>query len=908
MFIRLVVISLFVLPFGLSAQLEKISEVEGISQYRLDNGLEVLLFPDNSAQTVTVNITYKVGSRHEGYGEKGMAHLLEHMVFKGTPNHPDIPKELSSHGTRPNGTTWFDRTNYFETMSATDENLEWALDLEADRMVNSFISEEDLKSEFSVVRNEFEMGENSPVRVLLNQVIDAAYLWHNYGKSTIGNRSDIERVAIENLQAFYRKYYRPDNAVITITGKFDEAKTLQLVQQKFGPIAKPEIPIRDSYTVEPAQDGERFVNVSRVGDLQTVSALYHIPSGPDPDRAAMAILEKVLADTPSGRLYKALVETQKASSLWSFSPFTKEPGFVYINVSVPSDKDAEEVQQILRNVLDDVRNNPVTEEELERSRSILLKQMDEAFRKSDVLATYISEFIGAGDFRLGFIHRDRIESVSLEEVNAAASKYLIPTNRTVGRFIPTKNPERIEISHVTNLDSLVLPYVGKENKGKGEVFDVAYENIQQRLSSGELKNGIAYGVIEKDNRGQTVRLNFSLRNGDVNSLTNKGMIPSLTASMLNKGTASKSRQAIEDELSRLKTTINIYSHNGNVYVTLESTAENLLPALELMSDMLLHPGFAPEELEKLKTERLASLEANKTEPQFLAQLRLQQLNNSFSKGHPLYVMSIEEQEAAIRDVTVEEVKAFYREFYGLGKATLVSIGNLEEDQVLSFMQEHFSGFKSKLPYSEVFNPFKAVNKANEKIITPDKKNAFTLGTLSLNVSEAHPDYAALQIATTILGGGFLNSRLAERLRQKDGVSYGAGAFFRPDLHEDNAHSQVMLYAIYNPLNYEKVQLGFKEELDRFIREGVTEEELGNAVNGWIQEQTVSRAKDGELSGTLQNNLYFGRTMDFQQQIEARVESLTTAEIHAAIKKYIPALDQWSVVNAGDFNTTATVSE
>jgi zinc protease len=176
------------------------------------------------------------------------------------------------------------------------------------------------------------------------------------------------------------------------------------------------------------------------------------------------------------------------------------------------------------------------------------------------------------------------------------------------------------------------------------------------------------------------------------------------------------------------------------------------------------------------------------------------------------------------------------------------------------------------------------------------------------VSEAHPDYAALQIATTILGGGFLNSRLAERLRQKDGVSYGAGAFFRPDLHEDNSHSQVMLYAIYNPLNYEKVQLGFKEELDRFIREGVTEEELGNAVNGWIQEQTVSRAKDGELSGTLQNNLYFGRTMDFQQQIEARVESLTTAGIHAAIKKYIPAFDQWSVVNAGDFNATATVSE
>ena len=144
------------------SQVIQTASVEGITEYKLKNGLKVLLFPDNSSQTITVNITYKVGSRHEGYGEKGMAHLLEHLVFKGTPNHPDIPKELSSHGARPNGTTWYDRTNYFETFNATDENLEWALDLEADRMVNSYIAKEDLESEFSVVRNEFESGENSP--------------------------------------------------------------------------------------------------------------------------------------------------------------------------------------------------------------------------------------------------------------------------------------------------------------------------------------------------------------------------------------------------------------------------------------------------------------------------------------------------------------------------------------------------------------------------------------------------------------------------------------------------------------------------------------------------------------------------------------------------------------------------
>jgi len=215
------------------------ASVEGITEYTLDNGLRVLLFPDPSKPTATINITYLVGSRHEGYGETGMAHLLEHMVFKGSPKHPNIPQELTEHGSRPNGTTWYDRTNYFETVPATDENITWALDLEADRMVNSFIAKKDLETEFSVVRNEFEMGENSPFNVLLERVMSTAFLWHNYGKSTIGARSDIEQVPIERLQAFYRKYYQPDNAILMVAGKIDEANTLRLVAEKFGPIPKP---------------------------------------------------------------------------------------------------------------------------------------------------------------------------------------------------------------------------------------------------------------------------------------------------------------------------------------------------------------------------------------------------------------------------------------------------------------------------------------------------------------------------------------------------------------------------------------------------------------------------------------------------------------------------------------------
>lgn len=323
---------------------EKVVSVEGITEYRLDNGLRVLLFPDPSKPTITVNVTYLVGSRHEGYGEAGMAHLLEHMVFKGTPRHPNITQELTERGARANGTTWYDRTNYFETFAASDENLKWALDLEADRMINSFIAKKDLESEFSVVRNEFEAGENSPFRVLMQRVMDVAYSWHNYGKSTIGNRSDIERVPIENLQAFYRKYYQPDNAILMVAGKIDEEKTLEYVKQYFGVIPKPERKLPATYTVEPTQDGERLVEVRRVGDVQMMMAGYHIPPGAHEDYAPVEILTELLTAEPYGRIYKNLVETKKASSQFGFSFQLYDPGYALFGVEVLKEKSLEEAR------------------------------------------------------------------------------------------------------------------------------------------------------------------------------------------------------------------------------------------------------------------------------------------------------------------------------------------------------------------------------------------------------------------------------------------------------------------------------------------------------------------------------------------------------------------------------------
>ncbi|MBL8151892.1 MAG: insulinase family protein, partial [Blastocatellia bacterium] len=348
---------------------EKVTSVEGINEYKLENGLRVLLIPDQSKQTITVNITYLVGSRHEGYGETGMAHLLEHMVFKGTPKHPNIPQELTEHGTRPNGTTWVDRTNYFETFQATEENLDWALDLEADRMVNSFIAKKDLDSEMTVVRNEFESGENDPQGVLLERTISTAFLWHNYGNSTIGARADIENVPIERLQAFYKKYYQPDNAVLIVAGKFDEAKTLEKIHKYFAPIPKPDRQLIHTYTLDPVQDGERFVTLRRVGDIQALCAVYHIPATSHPDYPAVELLTRILGDDTTGRLKKALVDTKKATSVSGFSFRWREPSVAIFAAELKKEDSLEEARELLQKVIEGIASQPVTKEEVDRARA-----------------------------------------------------------------------------------------------------------------------------------------------------------------------------------------------------------------------------------------------------------------------------------------------------------------------------------------------------------------------------------------------------------------------------------------------------------------------------------------------------------------------------------------------------------
>ncbi|MDQ6678541.1 MAG: insulinase family protein, partial [Acidobacteriota bacterium] len=729
----------------------KVTSVEGITEYRLDNGLRLLLFPDPSKNTITVNITVLVGSRNENYGESGMAHLLEHMVFKGTPKHPDIPKELANHGARPNGSTWFDRTNYFEIFSATDENLRWALDLEADRLINSHVAKKDLDSEMTVVRNEFESGENSPQRVLLQRAMATAYEWHNYGKETIGSKADLEHVPIDRLQAFYHNYYQPDNAVLLVAGKIDEPKALQLVNEIFGKIPRPARKLQTTYTLDPVQDGERTVIVRRVGDVQLIDAVYHTPDGSNPDTAALDVLADLMERAPSGRLYQALVETKKAASVTAFQFQLKEPGVIVFGATVRKESNLEDARDTLLKTVEGFTTKPPTEEEVARSKSELLKRIDLELNNSERIGLALSEPISAGDWRLFFLHRDRIKQVTPKDVQRVAVAYLKSSNRTLAMFEPTAKPDRSEIPPPTDLVSVLKDYKGGEAVAAGEAFDPSTVNIDQRSVRGAFGNGMKLVMLPKKTRGNKVNVLITLHLGDLESLKGKDSASSLAASMLMRGTAKHTRQQINDELNRLKATVNVFGGPTSARVTIETTRQNLPEVIKLAAEILKEPAFPASEFDQLKAQRLAQAESMRTEPQVIAMPTLSQHLSPYPLGDPRHVMTPDETIAAVKGTTLPDAQAFYRDFYGGSYAEMVLVGDFDPEQIQKTNSDLFGSWKSPRPHTRVPRPYQKVDALNKSIQTPDKANAFIAIGMPVKITDEDADYPALVLGNYILG-------------------------------------------------------------------------------------------------------------------------------------------------------------
>jgi zinc protease len=589
-----------------------------------------------------------------------------------------------------------------------------------------------------------------------------------------------------------------------------------------------------------------------------------------------------------------------------------------IDAEVPKDGSLEEVRDLLISTVENIGQTGVTSEEVNRARTQMLKARDMAATDTASIGRSLSEWVAQGDWRLYFLHRDWVERVTPEKVREVAAKYLQRNNRTVGLFIPTQKPERIPIPETPDLQTLVANYKGRELISAGEAFDATPENVETRVQRTELPEGIKVTLLPRKARGEEVHALLTLRYGNEENLKGYESVAGFLPELMLQGTKKMTHQQLRDELDRLKATLGTGGGGGGrggrrggrggggaaagagaVSFSIQAKRDTLPAVLEILGEVLREPVFPKEEFEVARRERLAGMEQMRSEPAMLAPRLLQRELSPYSKDDIRYVPTIDESLERVRNVTYEQVVQLYHDYLGSEAGELTIVGDFDAPACLAVLKKSLQGWKAAKPYERIPMPLQPVAGAERKILTPDKANATYVAGLAFDCRDDDPDYPALVIGNYILGGGTLSSRLGNRIRQQDGLSYGVTSSLSVSAQDRRA--SLGITAICNPQNMEHLAKDVQEELDKLLKDGVTADEVEKAKQGYLQAQKVGRSSDAALAGLLSGLRHLNRTMEWEADFDKHIDGLTAEKVSAAIKKHIDP-KKLVIVQAGDFET------
>jgi len=910
----------------ISPGISKITEKNGIEEYRMSNGMKILLVENHTAPVATFLVVYRVGSRNEAVGYTGATHLLEHMMFKGTPTFnsekgTQIAATLHRIGASFNATTWLDRTNYFETIPS--DKLELAIRLEADRMRNSLIRDSDRKAEFTVVRNELERGDNDPATVLDMQCFATAIREHPYHHPTIGWRSDVENMPTERLKEFYDTFYWPNNATVVVVGDFAVPAVLSLLDKYFGSIPPAPHPIPPVYTVEPPQQGIRRFELKRAGQLGIVMMNYRTPEATNPDTYPLVILRSVLSEGITSRLYQSLVERQLAVQIDAFHSQFRDPALFQISATLKPEVAHEKIEEVIIEELERLKNEPITESELNKAKNQLEARTIFSRDGTHNVAYQLSEAEAVADWHFYIEYLDNIKRVTYEDVQRVAKKYFNRDNLTVGYFIPiapssqpvepaaqTRALHRplnySEIAGAANLEA----WIAQGGLSKKTLFnspEIALPTPDAQSSTASFKertarrvfpNGMTVLVLE-NHMNPTVAIRGSLRAGSHFAPKDKPLLAEITAQMLNKGTDKRSKLEIAQELEQTGAAIEF---NADVFATTigaRALSKDLKLILTTLAEMLRQPSFPQEELDKLKAQVIARIKRDQESTSVRAFERISQL--VFERGSPFYRPPADELINSVESITVDDIRSFYRQQYGGGALILTIVGDVSTQQVMETVEQLFADWVGAgkmaidVPRAEI------KESRREVILLKDKSSVdIALGHAG-RLRRGDPDYLAAMLANSALGQSTLSSRLGLRVRDIEGLTYGIySRFFSPTLADG-------LWAVsvtVAPENVERAIDSTLAEIRRYVNEGITEEELRNEKSNFIGSFKVGLGTNSGIANQLLSAEFFDLGVDYLDRYPQMVEEVTIEQVNEAIRNYFKP-DRMTIVIAGELNRVPT---
>lgn len=867
-----------------------VAESGGIEEYRMANGMKILLSEQKAAPVVAFMVLYHVGSRNEAVGYTGATHLLEHMLFKGTPTFnarrgTAIATVLHRIGAVFNATTWFDRTNYYEAVPR--EHLELVMQLEADRMRNALILDEDREQERIVVRNELERGENDPLNVLEIHTWATAFREHPYHHPTIGWRSDVENVPTERLREFYHTFYWPNNATAIVVGDFDREQVFRWFERHFGAIPPSPHPIPEVYTVEPPQEGERRFLIRRAGEVGAVMLGYHTPEAKHPDIYPLAVLARLLAGGVTTRLYQRLVDGELAVSVRASASHLRDPGLFEITAVLRPGIEHARVEGAIREEIVRLQEERVSEAELERAKNKIEAETFYARDGALQFAFALGEAEASADWRWFIDYVPNVRRVTAEDVQRVAQAYLHEDNLTVGWFVPKNTSGRGAASvGERGGHSLHRPAFFRSEASAGAAGPPSDQSFAKRAVSFTLSNGVR-GLILENRANPTVEVRAALFAGRAFEPVEQPELAAVTASMLMRGTERRSKLEIAAWLEDVGAEVHIGANRFLATASATSLSQDVGRLLETLAEVLREPTFPEEELVKLKSQMIGQIRRSQEHTGVRAFERFSQL--LYDRSSPFYEPSASERVASIEAMTVEDVRRFYRARYGPRHLVLVIVGDVGAAEIAERIRQQFGDWSpeptedpramwARMPRASLPEaPFREV------IYMPDKANVDVILGHAGRLRRTDPDYVAAIIGNAALGYSTLSSRLGVRVRDQEGLTYGIiSRFFEPSFLDGPWGVSVTV----NPENVERAIASTMEVLTRYVAEGITPQELEDEKSAFVGSFLVGLGTNGGIAAQLLLAEVFGFGPAYLDHLPEQVRALTREEVNAAIRTYL----------------------
>eukprot|EP00127_Corallochytrium_limacisporum_P002478 Clim_evm35s128 gene=Clim_evmTU35s128 len=940
--------SLATLQAAIKSDFDFVQEVGQVYEFTMkSNGMQVLIAPDHSAPVVTVLVTYHVGSRNEALGYTGATHLLEHLMFKGTDKHnkeagTSVWHVLQSMGAQVNATTWLDRTNYYELLPV--QGLDKALAIEADRMRNAWIREEDRAPEMTVVRNEYEQGENSPVRVMEKHLWSTAYTAHPYHHPTIGWRSDIENVSIERLKEFYHTFYHPNNATVTLVGDVDIGQALSKIQDYFGPLPKSPKPIPVMYTTEPPQEGPRMVTVKRPLGVNYYVVSFKTPIGTSADWPSLNILGKILTAGKKSRLYKSLVHTELATSVFVVDSPHRDAGLFSIYVHLSQGTDWKKVEPIVWEELTKIKENGVEKDEVDEPIGSIVAQLAYARDGTYSVASNLNEAIATGDWRLYASYESAIRGVTPNTVQNVCITYFNEDQSTTGilkdekshadptEIDPGKGHQTYAEKNKLNSPFPISPLSGKKPEG-GDIF--SFDNLKAELQEMKQTSDLdaetvvsleaAENMVKRMERlkAQRERINTSgksvsqrikrveplpglvlrmLTTAVADVVTITGSLPGGTSfcrgknlliakamsRLLDHGTIHRDKFEISTILQRIGAQISFSADDIHLNFSARCLRENFVQVMGLLAEQLQEPLFAQEELQNVQKQMVTSYRRMDQSVEVRSKVALRQA--LYPKGHLNYYISNSEKIDLIEQVTVEDIRAFHKRVMGLGEVNIVCVGDIDEDIVQDTVARSFSKLGPSdcrldpmLDASAALGYRPLVDVPKQTLVDLDDKKSITLRMgLAVPMDLNHPDYLPLYMGMYILGGNF-SARLMQTVRDEKGLTYGITASMEGVAFKQ--HGYVYISGSFAPSLLQKGNDAIIEQIHLWMRD-ITEDELETKKSTMIGSYEVRLATTRGLAGQIIFNAELNRPESWLDEHVKRIGSITLDRVKAAITKYV----------------------